>query len=60
MIESGVDIAANDYPGLDIKFTDADLADWFEQQQAVPLPDDDYHYQSPLRTSATQHLADWF
>jgi hypothetical protein len=26
----------------------------------VPLPDDDYPYQSLLRTSATQHLADWF
>lgn len=60
MIESGVDIAAIDYPGPDIKVTDADLADWFEQQQAVPLPDDDYPHQSSQPTSPTQHLADWF
>jgi hypothetical protein len=59
MIESVADIAATDYPRPDTKITDADLADWIEQQQTVPLPDDDYPHQSPPRTSPTEHLADW-
>jgi hypothetical protein len=49
MIESIVDVSAIDYAGPDIKFTDADLADWIEQQQTVPLPDDDYPHQSSWR-----------
>jgi hypothetical protein len=40
MIESIADIAAVDDPGPDIN--DADLADWIEQHQTMPLPDDDY------------------
>jgi hypothetical protein len=50
MIESVVDIAAIGYPGPEISSTDADLADWIEQQQTVPLSDDDYPYQSSWRT----------
>ena len=50
MIESVVDIAAIDYPGPAITFTDADLADWIEQQQTVPLPDDDYPHQCSWRS----------
>jgi hypothetical protein len=42
MIESVADIAAIDYPGTDTMIADADLADWMEQQQTLPLPDDDY------------------
>lgn len=57
MIETIADIAAIDGPGPDI--SDADLADWIEQRQTVPLPDDDYPYHSPPRTSPTKHLADW-
>ena len=51
MIESVFDIAAIGYPGPEISFTDADLADWIEQQQTVPLPDDDYPRQSSWRIS---------
>lgn len=49
MTESVFDIAAIGYPGPEISFTDADLADWIEQQQTVPLPDDDYPHQSSRR-----------
>ena len=38
MIESVADIAAIDYPGTDTMIADADLADWMEQQQTLPLP----------------------
>jgi hypothetical protein len=58
MIESVADIAELDYPGPDTTITDADLADWIEQQQTLPLPDDDYPYESS-RTSPTEDLADW-
>jgi hypothetical protein len=51
MIESVFDIAAIDYPEPEISFTDADLADWIEQQQTVPLPDDDYPHQVSWRSS---------
>ena len=50
MIESVFDTAAIGYPGPEISFTDADLADWIEQQQTVPLPDDDYPHQSSWRS----------
>ena len=50
MIESVVDIAAIDCPGPAITFTDADLADWIEQQQTVPLPDDDYPHHCSWRS----------
>jgi hypothetical protein len=50
MIDSVFDIAAIGYPGPEISFTDADLADWIEQQQTVPLSDDDYPHQSPWRS----------
>jgi hypothetical protein len=50
MIDSVFDIAAIGYPEPEISFTDADLADWIEQQQIVPLPDDDYPHQSSWRT----------
>jgi hypothetical protein len=51
MIDSVFDIAAIGYPGRpEISFTDADLADWIEQQQTVPLSDDDYPHQSPWRS----------
>jgi hypothetical protein len=46
MIDSLFDSAAIDYPEPEIRFTDADLADWLEQHQTVPLPDDDYPHQS--------------
>lgn len=59
MIESVADIAELDYPGPDTTITDADLADWIEQQQTLPLPDDDYPYECSPRTSPTEHLADW-
>jgi hypothetical protein len=59
MIGSVADIAAIDYPGPASKITDADLADWIEQQQTVPLPDDDYPHQSSPPTSPTARLADW-
>jgi hypothetical protein len=59
MIEPVIDIAAVGYAGPDFSFTDADLADWIEQHQTVPLPDDDYPHQSPLRTSLAEHQADW-
>jgi hypothetical protein len=47
MIDSIADIGAIDAPGPDIN--DADLADWIEQHQTMPLPDDDYPYQVPRR-----------
>jgi hypothetical protein len=59
MFEFVADIAAIDYPEPDTTITDADLADWIEQQQTLPLLDDDYPHQSPPRTSLTEHLADW-
>jgi hypothetical protein len=59
MIESVADIAELDYPGPDSTITDADLADWIEQQQTLPLPDDDYPYECSPRTPPTEHLADW-
>lgn len=43
MIDSIADIAAIDDPVPDIN--DADLVDWIEQQQTMPLPDDDYPHQ---------------
>jgi hypothetical protein len=46
MIESAFDFSAIDYPESEIRFTDADLADWIEQQQTVPPPDDDYPHKS--------------
>jgi hypothetical protein len=30
---------------------EADLADWIEQQQTLPLPDDDYPHRTPQATS---------
>ena len=45
MIESLADIAELDYPGPDTTIADADLADWIEQQQALPLADDDYPHE---------------
>jgi hypothetical protein len=51
MIESVIDIAAIGYPGPEISFTDADLADWIEQQQTVVLPDDDYPHQRSWHTA---------
>jgi hypothetical protein len=45
MIESIADTASIDDPGPDIN--DVDLADWIEQHQTVPLPDDDYPYHVP-------------
>jgi hypothetical protein len=56
MIKSAADVAAIDYPGPDTDIAEADLADWIEQQQTLPLPDDDYPYHGP---SPTRHLADW-
>lgn len=52
-------MAAYRLPGNDTMITDADLADWMEQQQTLPLPDDNYPHQSSPRTSPTEHLADW-
>jgi hypothetical protein len=46
MIDSAFDFAAINDPEPEIRFSDADLADWIEQQQTVPLPDDDYPHQS--------------
>jgi hypothetical protein len=40
MIDSIDDIAAIDDPVPDVN--DADLVDWIEQHQTMPLPDDDY------------------
>ena len=51
MIESIADIAATDDSGPDIN--DADLADWIEQHQTTPLPDDDYPRQVPHRYRPT-------
>jgi hypothetical protein len=45
MIESLADIAELDYPGPDTTIADADLADWIEQQQTLPLADDDYPHE---------------
>lgn len=59
MIKSVADVAAIDYPGPATDITEADLADWIEQQQTLPLPDDDYPYECSPRTSPTEHLADW-
>jgi hypothetical protein len=42
MIDSIADIAAIDDPVPDIN--NADLVDWIEQHQTMPLPDDDYPY----------------
>ena len=56
MIKSVADVAAIDYPGPDTDIAEADLADWIEQQQTLPLPDDDCPYHGP---SPTKHLADW-
>jgi hypothetical protein len=48
MIDSIADIAAIDDQVPDIN--DADLADWIEQHQTMPLPDDDYYpYHVPRR-----------
>jgi len=43
MVETIADSAAIGASGPDIN--DADLADWIEQHQTVPLVDDDYPYQ---------------
>jgi hypothetical protein len=52
------DVAAMDYPGTSIRIADVDVADWIEQQQTVPLPDDEYPYQCSLR-STFERMADW-
>jgi hypothetical protein len=57
MIESVFDIAAVGYPGPEISFSDADLADWIEQQQTVPLPDDDYPHQSSRAQAIAELVA---
>jgi hypothetical protein len=59
MIESVADIAELDYPRPDTTITDADLADWIEQQQTLPLPDDDYPHEVHHEPRQTEHLADW-
>jgi hypothetical protein len=48
MIDSIDDIAAIDDRVSDIN--DADLVDWIEQHQTMPLPEDDYpHQYRPVR-----------
>jgi hypothetical protein len=55
MIDSIADIAAIDDPVPDIN--DADLFDWIEQHQTMPLPDDDdYPHQYRPATKATIRL----
>ena len=56
MIESIADIAAIDVLGSDIN--DADLADWIEQHQTMPLPDDDYPHHVPRRYRTARALSD--
>jgi hypothetical protein len=45
MIESRADIAELDYQGPHTTITGADLADWIEQQQTLPLADNDYPHE---------------
>ncbi len=65
MIESVADVAEVDYPvgpdtlTSDTMIREADLADWIEQQQTLPPPDDDYPHRSSPRTSPTELLARW-
>jgi hypothetical protein len=59
MTEYLVDIAAIDYPVPDTSITHADLSDWVEQQQLLPIPDDDYPHQSPPR-GCTEFAVNWF
>lgn len=51
MIDFIDDIAAIDDPVPNIN--DADVVDWIEQHQTIPLPDDDYPRQYRSATKVT-------